>query len=310
MSERQVRIRQLYHQRPRRVFVNRSVIFLGLVVVVSWSVGGFQPGRLLSSRQQANATRFFGELQPWPLQQATAPQSYGAKIELAGRWFGELWVEKGAEAVATTLAISLVAILLAGLWGGLLSLLAARNFATAQPFMNTGHPSPVAVRLLWRCIYLLARSALAVVRALPEYLWAFLLLALLGPSAWPMILALALHNTGILGKLTAEVVENVDTRAPAALRGLGAGRLAVVGAALVPLSLSRFLLYFFYRWETCVRESTVLGMLGMASLGFWIVDARARNTYDDMAFFIICGLILVFLGDLVSAAVRHFLRQA
>ncbi len=151
---------------------------------------------------------------------------------------------------------------------------------------------------------------LTVVRALPEYIWAFLLLALLGPSVWPMILALALHNTGILGKLTAEVIENVDNRAPSALRGLGAGRLAIVSAALVPLSLPRFLLYFFYRWETCVRESTVLGMLGMASLGFWIVESRAANAYDEMLFFVVCGMILVAVGDLVSAVVRHLLRRA
>lgn len=310
MSNRQARIEQLYRDRPRRPFVTGSVVVLVTVMAISWLAGDFQPGRLLSARQQANAVRFVGELQPWPLQQESAPSDFGGRLQVAGHWFADLWVAKGAEAVATTLAISLVAILLAGLWGGLLSLPAARNFATPQPFLNTGRPMPGAARWLWRLAYVMARGGLAVVRAVPEYLWAFLLLAVFGPSVWPMILALALHNAGILGKLTAEVIENVDTRAPSALRGLGASRLTIVGAALVPLSLPRFLLYFFYRWETCIRESTVLGMLGMASLGFWIVDARARNTYDEMAFFIICGLILVLLGDLVSAVVRHFLRRA
>ena len=113
-----------------------------------------------------------------------------------------------------------------------------------------------------------------------------------------------------VGKLSAEVVENVDTRAPAALRGLGAGRLPIALAALVPLSVPRFLLFFFYRWETCVRESTVLGMLGMTSLGFWIVDARARNTYDQMFFYIVCGMLLVVAGEIVSGLVRHLVRRA
>jgi len=310
MSAREARIQQLYRQRPRQPFVTGSVVMLVAVMAISWLAGNFEPGRLVSPRQQANAARFINELQPWPLQQESAPADLGGRLQVAGQWFTSLWVEKGAEAVATTLAISLVAILLAGLWGGLLSLPAARNFATPHPFLKTERPAPRTARWLWRLVYIVARGGLAVVRAVPEYLWAFLLLALFGPSVWPMILALALHNAGILGKLTAEVIENVDTRAPAALRGLGASRLTIVGAALVPLSLPRFLLYFFYRWETCIRESTVLGMLGMASLGFWIVDARARNTYDEMAFFIICGLILVLLGDLVSAVVRHFLRRA
>lgn len=310
MTGRAATIATLYRERPRRVFVRRSVLLMLLLVAVSWLAGGFQPDRLLSERGRANAGRFAAELQPWPLQTPEAPQGAWGRLAVAGHWFGDLWREKGAAAVATTLAISVVAILLAGLGGSLLSLLAARNFATPRPFLPAGRPPGRAVAWLWRVLLWLTRSFLAVIRALPEYIWAFLLLAVLGPSVWSMILALALHNMGILGKLTAEVIESVDERAPGALRASGAGRLAIVGAAIVPLTLPRFLLYFFYRWETCVRESTVLGMLGMASLGFWLVDARARGRYDEMMFFVVCGLILVVLGDLCSAVVRHVLRRA
>ncbi len=310
MSTRTARLAQLHRERPRRPFVTRSVVALLAIVVFSWVAGDFAPERFFSERQQGNAARFLTELQPWSLQQPDAPQDFLTRAQMASQWFGRMWQEAGAEAVASTLAISLVAILLAGLWGSLLSLPAARSFATSEPFMSSGRPAPRSVCWLWRSVYLGTRGFLTLLRALPEYIWAFLLLALLGPSVWPMILALALHNTGILGKLTAEVVENVDTRAPAALRGLGAGRLPIVVAALVPMSLPRFLLYFFYRWETCVRESTVLGMLGMASLGFRIVEARAGNAYDEMMFFVICGMLLVLLGDLMSALVRHFVRRA
>jgi ABC-type phosphate/phosphonate transport system permease subunit len=50
--------------------------------------------------------------------------------------------------------------------------------------------------------------------------------------------------------------------------------------------------------------------LGMASLGFWIVESRAANAYDEMLFFVVCGMVLVAVGDLVSAIVRHLLRRA
>ncbi len=310
MSGRLAEVRRLHRARPRRRFVTRSVAVLALIIGLSWLGGDFQATELLGSRQQVNAARFLSELRPWPLQQPGAPDTLPAQLTVAVRWFGRMWQQKGAAAVATTLAISLVAILLSGVAGGLLSLPAARNFAVPQPFLPGGR-RPSRVRIwLWRAVFGLTRGLLTVVRAVPEYIWAFLLLAVLGPTVWPLILALALHNTGSLGKLTADVIENVDPRVPRALRGAGAGRLAIVGAALVPLCLPRFLLYFFYRWEICVRESTVLGMLGIASLGFWIVDARARTHYDEMLFFVICGMALVLLGDLVSAAVRHVVRRA
>ena len=81
-------------------------------------------------------------------------------------------------------------------------------------------------------------------------------------------------------------------------------------ARMAPLSLNRFLLYLFYRWETCVRQATVLGMLSLVSLGFWIQDARTRNHYDEMVVAMACGALLVVVGDLVSAVAREVVRRS
>ena len=58
-----------------------------------------------------------------------------------------------------------------------------------------------------------------------------------------------------------------------------------------------------------MREATVLGMLGVVSLGFWIQDARARNHYDEMFFLILLGSALVLLGDLLSFVAREAVRR-
>ncbi len=57
--------------------------------------------------------------------------------------------------------------------------------------------------------------------------------------------------------------------------------------------LGRFLVFFFYRWETCVREATVLGFVGVGSLGLFIQDARARDLYDEMMVLVLAGAGLV-----------------
>jgi phosphonate transport system permease protein len=147
-------------------------------------------------------------------------------------------------------------------------------------------------------------------RAIPEYVWAFLLLAMLGPTLWAAVFALAIHNTGILGKLNAEVMENLEPQTLAALRALGGRRTQIAWVGLLPLVAPRFLLFFFYRWETCVREATVIGMLGIASLGFYIQDARARQAYDVTFALILLGSAIVLIGDLVSAAARETLRRS
>ncbi len=78
----------------------------------------------------------------------------------------------------------------------------------------------------------------------------------------------------------------------------------------MPESFTRLLLYFLYRFETCVREATVLGMLGIASLGFLIDNARVARRHDEMFFLILVGAAIVVAGDLVSMAARRFARRA
>ena len=89
-----------------------------------------------------------------------------------------------------------------------------------------------------------------------------------------------------------------------------ATRAQIGAVALFPQTLNRFLLYFFYRWETCVREATILGLLGILSLGFWVTQARAATRYDEMVFYIALGAALVLAGDLISAAARAVVRRS
>lgn len=190
------------------------------------------------------------------------------------------------------------------------SFAATRGFAAAQPYLQHPRVPSRLARMLWRSLVSLTRGVLIFLRAIPEYVWAFLFVAVVGPTLWAAVLALAIHNTGILGKLNAEVMENLEQESLAGLRALGAQRAQIAFAGLLPLMVPRFLPFFFYRWETCVREATVLGMLGIASLGFFIQDARARQHYGVMLALILLGSAIVLVGDLVSAAAREAVRRS
>lgn len=284
-AERFAEAGRLRRTRRRSLFQRASAAVVLLTVTWSWWFGGFCLTEPLSARRVSNLNRFLGELRP---------QAADADVLARRAW----------EASKQTLALSVAAIVLAGAAGLVLALPAARNVAAREPFSRE-RPGGV-----WRGVVVVTRLVLMFFRAIPEYVWAFLLLAMLGQQAWPAVLALAIHNAGILGRLGAEVVENVEPAVPRALRDLGATRLQVALAGVLPLVLPRFLLYFFYRWETCVREATVLGLLGFTSLGYWIADARARDRYDHMLVYVLLGAALVLLGDVVSAVTRAFVRRA
>ena len=304
MSDAGLTIDRLYRERPRSRFLRVSGWLAAALVLASWSFGGFLNEPIWSPQRAANLQRFLGEIVPYPL------QGRDWNWTEAAAWSGDLWRDHLGEATATTLAISVAAIVLAGLLATLLAPWAARNFARSDPFLAEPRPAGRGRRALWTALVLGTRAVLILLRSLPGYVWAFLLLGLFGPTAWPLVLALALHNAGVLGKLAADLVENLEGPTLSALRGLGARRAQIAVAGMAPLSLNRFLLYFFYRWETCVRQTTVLGMLSLVSLGFWIQDARTRNHYDEMVLAMACGALLVVVGDLLSAVAREVVRRS
>jgi phosphonate transport system permease protein len=298
MSSSAQQIRMLRRSRPRDRFLRGSLVAVACLVLYSLIAGDFSFGDIFSAKRQKQLSIFW--------EYVTDPDAPGSPRELA-----RAEIRSSAfSATMTTLWLSVAAMVLAGAGAFVLSGLAARNLASAQPFIASPRAIPTARKALWAAIVWLTRGFLIITRAIPEYIWAFLLIGLFGLGAWPAVLALALHNLGILGRLGSETIENLPQETPAALRGLGASRTKIYLNDLVPNSLPRWLVYFFYRWETCVREASILGMLGVTSLGYYIFnEARPRDLYDVMIYFTLLGAALVFAADLLSALIRWRLRK-
>lgn len=302
----------LFKTRPKDHHV-RSLGMIGVLgIFVAWNVGDvlLRPENLHGQRAD-RLSRFFTQLTPDPIAPANPVPAWEERTEAwnAGSdqvlpWITGLWAKPGQEALVNTMAMSLAAVILAGAAAFLLLPWAARTLATKTPLgldLKSGRIRPILGSVI--------RGFFILTRAIPEYLLAFLLVGIFGPSAWPLVFALAIHNTGILGRLWGEVVENRAPSQPKQILTLGGTRLQSFIGTLLPLSLNRFVLFFFYRWESCVREATVLGMLGVSSLGYYISLRQAFLQYDQIMFFALLGVGAVITGDLLSDWLRTKLRN-
>jgi phosphonate transport system permease protein len=154
----------------------------------------------------------------------------------------------------------------------------------------------------------LARLALLVTRAVPPPVWALLVLFVVLPGPLPGALALGLYTFGILGRLFAEVVENVDPRPRAALEQLGATPLTSFAYATVPAAAGQFASYSLYRWEVALRETVVVGVVGAGGLGRLLEQQRAAFDYPAMATTVLALVVLSLVVDALSVAIRRSLR--
>lgn len=295
----------LHRARPRSRFARASLWAFAGLLVASFVVADVDWSEFLGDDVGRHMSRFGREIRPKPLRDA--PWDWGTAFSWAGERIRE---DNALGAAGATLALSVLAVVLAALLGGALAPFAARNLMAPSPFSRSEAGHGGWARLPGALVVGGTRFALVLLRCLPEYVLAFLLLAVFGLTAWPAVLALAIHNAGVLGRLGAETIENVAPRPPRALWGLGATRGSIAAVAVFPTVLPRGLLYVFYRWETCVREATVLGLLNIPSLGLLIDEAQVRSRKDDLLLYVLMAAALVLLGDLASSALRRVVRRA
>lgn len=291
-------LKELWGARGRSWFLRISVSLLALGMVAGWLTEDRWGAGISWEQRMRNLDRFTDEMVPHPIREKDGDWS------IFGAWFNGKMSDEGAEALWRTFHLGTSAIMLAGGLALVAILFAARSLASRNPrgVREDGG--------IWReGLGSLLRGGAMMARAMPEYILAFLLLQVFGPTVWVLIFALAIHNGGILVRLGAEVVDNTRSQASEVVLAQGGSRASSYLGALLPTSFNRLVLFLFYRWESCVREATVLGMLGVASLGFLISNAKVSFYYDDMILWVGLGAALVFAGDVTSDIVRGKLRK-
>ena len=226
--------------------------------------------------------RFLGhDIVPRPLRgtDLAAPETWVA----TGNWLWAIVRQQIAPGLVTTLVVSQLALVGSAVLALLLFPLTATDFSG-----RVGRP--------------LGRALLVVIRSTPDYMVAYVLLQLLGPSMLPAVIALVLHNGGIIGFLMGRHADTLQYR-PDAPR-----RADLYFWETLPRLYGQFLAYALYRWEIIVRESAVFGILGVRTLGYHVDAAISELRLDTAVVLIVATGALSMAIDALSRGLRRRLR--
>lgn len=199
-----------------------------------------------------------------------------------------------------TLAMSVLAMGIAGVGVLITFLPAARNVATGE---LASSPS-----MFSRSLYYVVRLFFIFTRGIPELITAMIVIFAFSPGILAGAIALGIHNYGILGKLSAEVVEDLDPRSARALRTSGSSVFQMLAYGILPQALPRFLTYLLYRWEVVIRTTVVVGLVSAGGLGREFLLDMSFFRYTDVALLLIWYLALVVLVDLASMYLRRLAK--
>ena len=221
-----------------------------------------------------NVERFFTQdIIPYPLRE-------GEGLTGLLPWLSDLMVNDALPGIWNTLVLTQVALVATGILTLLAFPLISKHFG--GPVRRTG-----------------GHIVLVIARSTPEFIIAYILLQLWGPSMLPAVVALALHNGAIIGHLIGRQSSLVKLR-PDAPSGINRYTYE-----LVPRLYRSFLAFLFYRWEIIMRETAILGILGIYTLGFY-VDSAIQNIQFDRAMVLIVITALLNIGvDILGRFIRR-----
>jgi phosphonate transport system permease protein len=151
------------------------------------------------------------------------------------------------------------------------------------------------------------RRVMDATRAINEIVFAILFVAAVGLGPFAGVMAVFIHNLGIISKLFSEAVEAIDPRPVEGIRSTGATRLQEIGYGIIPQVLPLWSSLTLYRFETNVRSATVLGIVGAGGIGFTFYESFRAFQYDRAAAVIVVVVVAVTLIDILSARLRKLL---
>jgi phosphonate transport system permease protein len=213
-------------------------------------------------------------------------------IPLVGMFFPPEW--KGFVGMLQPLAITTVMAAAATILGMCFSLPCALAAST--------NISPKWLRLTMR-------TFIALERGLPEVVQLLLLIAVFGLGPVPALVTLGVSSIGMLAKLLADAIEEIEPSMLEAVEGTGATRSQVIRYAVIPQILPALFAQGLFRFEMNVRAGVILGALGAGGIGYIMSTAMASMDYQRACMATLLTLALTFTLERISDFLRHHILQ-
>jgi phosphonate ABC transporter permease subunit PhnE len=193
-----------------------------------------------------------------------------------------------------TVFLGVIATSIAILFAIPISFLGARNLMNVNPVTAV--------------VYTLMRIFFTVVRSVDLLIVVILFAVAMGVGSAAGVFALAFHTIGVLGKLYAEAIENIDPGPIEAITATGANRVQVIWYAVVPQILNPFIALTIYRLDTNVRLAPIMGLVGGGGVGFLLIQYLNLLQYRNAAPILLEIILVVATMDLLSGQIRKRLE--
>ncbi len=216
------------------------------------------------------------------------PEMSNAALAFNNIWYNSSWQHGDVwTKLLQTIVMAFMGTLLASLIAFPLAFVAARNIM----------PNFFANQITKRFFDFL--------RSVDMLIWALFFTRAFGPGPLAGISAIFFTDTGTLGKVYSETLENIDDKQREGVKSVGASPMNVQRYGVVPQVLPVFASQALYFWESNTRSATIIGAVGAGGIGLKLWEAMRTNTnWHNVAYMVVLILAVIFIFDNISNALR------
>lgn len=155
-----------------------------------------------------------------------------------------------------------------------------------------------------RPVYYFARSMFIFTRAFHSLIVGIVFVTAVGTGVFAGILTFMFSTIGYWAKLMAEDIEDIAGRKLDSVRAVGATPLQILIYAVVPQVMPRAVGLTIYRWDSNIRGSVIIGIVGAGGIGLTLLNSYRRYEYDVTLAILLIIIVIVLVGEVVSAYIR------
>jgi phosphonate transport system permease protein len=190
------------------------------------------------------------------------------------------------KALGETLSIALLGTTLAAIFALPVGLLAAKNIVPSSIFR-------FPVRRLFDSI-----------RGVDTLIWALVFVGVVGLGPFAGVLAIAMSDFGLFGKLFSEAIEAADKKQVEGIRAAGGNALHEIRFGLMPQVLPVIAGQVLYFFESNTRSATIIGIVGAGGIGLQLAEQIRVLEWQKVSFLILMILVAVAAIDWISSKLR------
>lgn len=169
----------------------------------------------------------------------------------------------------------------------------------------------ISAHNLWKSnkiVSMIGKFVCNVLRAFPELVYAIIFVKMVGPGPFAGVLAIGVHQIGMLGKLFTEEIESMDEGPVESMEAVGANFWQTLWYARLPQLIPTFISFALNHFEIAVRSAATLGLVGAGGIGAPMIFAIQSRAWDKVGIILFSIIITVFIIDTVTGYFRKKLQ--